>query len=291
MFGFFLFSLCALAFSIGLSVITFIFFKLFGISIHNGQIMSLFMQCLIIGSVSSLFSLLMSRKIARWTMGVELVDMPSNEAEEFLVTEISELAERAGIKMPQVGIFYSEQINAFATGPCSNASLVAVSSALLESMTADEARAVLAHEIAHVRSGDMFWMTVINGISNGIVMFFSYIISSLVVNAIFEKNGFLPTLVKVILETILQMTLGLLSMVFVMAFSRYREFRADEQAAQLVGRRHMIDALLRLNHNHHAEETLPPSLKAFGIFGKAGMFSSHPSLDDRIVALKDKAYA
>jgi heat shock protein HtpX len=294
MIAFVLFALCSLAFSIGLSLLAFAILHLFGLSLGGAdvQYLSMFIYSLVLGCGGALTSLMLSRKMAVWTMGVQLIDRPQNEAEMFIVREIEALSNKLGLKMPQVGIFMSDQINAFATGPTKNRALVAVSSGLIEQMTAEEARAVLAHEMAHVKSGDMFWMTIISGVSNSLVLFASYILSKLVVGSLFEKDSFIAGFVKVIIEVVLQMVLGLFAMIFVMAFSRYREYRADAQAAQWVGRNDMIAALQRLNQNHNTEESMPASMQAFGIFGsKAGMFASHPALDERIEALRNRQYA
>lgn len=293
MFAFLLFGLCALAFSIGLSLFAYGILYLFGLPMggHGVQYGAMFAYSLVIGCGGAFMSLLMSRKMAIWSMGVHLIDEPLNDAEVFIVTEIEMLARKLGVDMPQVGIFMSDQINAFATGASKNKALVAVSSGLIEQMTAEEARAVLAHEMAHVKSGDMFWMTLISGVSNSLVMFASFVLSKLATGSIFERDGFLSGFVRVILETILQLVLGLFAMVFVMAFSRYREFRADAQAAQWTGREGMIAALQRLNQNHDTEVTMPASMQAFGIFGgKAGLFASHPSIEERIEALRTKSH-
>lgn len=294
MLAFFIFALCSLAFSLGLTLIASLIMSFFGLSLggSESQIFSVFIYSLILGFSGSFVSLIMSKKIAVWTMGVELIDSPRNAAEEFVVTEVEHISDFLGIKTPQVGIFFSDQINAFATGPSKNSALVAVSSGLLEQMTAEEARAVIAHEMAHVKSGDMFWMTVINGISNSLVTFASIVLSKLIVGSIFERDGFIATMLSMIVQMLLNIVFGMFALVFVMAFSRYREYRADAQAADWVGPQHMIDALTRLSGNYHTEEAMPASMQAFGIFGsKAGVFSSHPSLDERIEALQSRQYA
>jgi heat shock protein HtpX len=294
MIGFLLFALCSLAFSVGLSLLVFFIGPFFNLNVVGGtHLASLALHCLVIGMAGSLASLLFSRRIAIISMGVQIIETPQNDAEYFLMREIEVLASKSGLAMPQVGIFYSSQINAFATGPTKNRSLVAVSSALLEGMEADEARAVLAHEIGHVRSGDMVWMTIINGVANSLVFFFSSILASAILSAFNQKSRDGSTMTfRIIIEFILQFFLGLISTVFVMAFSRYREYRADAQAAQLVGKQHMIAALQRLESaNRCNEESLPPSMKAFGVFGKAGAFASHPSVEDRIEALRSERYA
>jgi heat shock protein HtpX len=294
MIGFLLFALCSLAFTIGLSFLVFVLSSVFHLSVFAGTNFSwLAVHCLLIGMAGSLVSLLMSRVIARISMNVDLIDEPQNDAELFLMREVRDLAQRSGVAMPQVGVFYSSQINAFATGPSKNRSLIAVSSALLEGMEADEARAVLAHEMGHVRSGDMVWMCIINGVASSLVLFFSSILSSAFMAAGNQKRGDSGyEALRFVIEMILQFVLGLVSTVFVMAFSRYREYRADAQAAHLVGKRHMVRALMRLDSvNRYNEESMPPSMKAFGVFGKAGLFSSHPSIDERIQALESGKYA
>ena len=289
MFAFLLFSLCAVTFSAGLVVIAYVVMYAFDIHLggQGSQLMTLFVYSMILGFGGAFISLMMSRKIAIWTMGVELIDHPANDAELFVINEVEELSRHLGIDMPQVGIFMSDQINAFATGSSKNSALVAVSSGLLEQMTAEEARAVIAHEMAHVKSGDMFWMTVINGISNGLVNFISIIVARLIVGD--TKDSATGSFSVMILQTILSMVFGVFAAIFVMAFSRYREFRADAQAADWIGPRDMIAALQRLSNNYQTEETMPGSMQAFGIFGsKAGLFATHPSLDERIEALRNR---
>lgn len=293
MIGFLLFAMCSLAFGIGLSLISIFMTSVFQLNILGASSYSgLAIHCLVVGMVGASISLLFSRSIAKIVMDVRIVENAQNDAEVFLLEEIADLAKRSGIAMPQVGIFYSNQINAFATGPTKNRGLVAVSTALLDGMTKDEARAVLAHEIGHVRSGDMVWMTVINGVSNSLVFFFSYILAGIVLSIFNQKEGNSATAVfRTILELVLQFVLGLVSTAFVMAFSRYREYRADAQAASLVGAKQMIEALMRLDLNRCNEESMPPSMKAFGVFGKPGLFASHPTIEQRINALKSGSHA
>ncbi|MDU8351407.1 protease HtpX [Pseudomonas syringae pv. actinidiae] len=301
MIAYLLFALCSLFFSVALSVFAMIVLKLSGGSMSGSGIhyQGLFLYSLVIGVGGALISLMLSKVIAKFSMGVRIVSEPQNIAERFLVDEISRMCVRIGIKVPEIGIFESDQINAFATGPSKNNSLVAVSTALLEQMSADEARAVLAHELGHVKNGDMVWMSIINGVANSIAMFGSLIFSRLIVGYIFDRSDSGAAVAcRLIIELILQIALGCFAMIFVMSFSRYREYKADAFAAELVGQRSMVLALERLDLNRFTDESMPSSMKAFGISGgkrslssKAGIFSSHPTIQERVEALNGGSYA
>ncbi len=242
------------------------------------------------GFIGSFISLFISKWMAKKSMGVQLIENPSPGDERWLYETTQDLAEKAGIKMPEVGIFPSEQPNAFATGWNKNDALVAVSVGLLRSMNKNEVRAVMAHEIAHVANGDMVTLSLIQGVVNTFVIFFSRIIGHVVDRVVLKNNsghgiGYFVT------SMIAQVILGILASAIVMWFSRYREFRADEGGATFADRESMISALESLKRASGRENDMPATMQAFGISegmrsGLAAMFSSHPPLDARIEALR-----
>lgn len=242
---------------------------------------------MLFGFAGSLISLFMSKTLALKSVGAEIITTPRNDAERWLVETITRQSQQAGIPMPDVAIYYSSDVNAFATGATKNNSLVAVSSGLLNTMTEDEAEAVLAHEVSHIANGDMVTMTLLQGVLNTFVIFLSRIIASVVANGRNSdneesQNSGTYFLVSMVLEIVF----GVLATIIAMWFSRYREFRADAGSAQLVGKEKMIAALERLQRVHSPEE-LPGSLNAMMINGKAKeFFMSHPPLEKRIAALR-----
>jgi len=250
---------------------------------------ALLVMSAVIGFSGSLISLFISKWLAKRSMGVQVITQPRNETESWLLNTVTRQAERAGIGMPEVGIFDNPSPNAFATGWNKNASLVAVSSGLLQSMTRDEVEAVLGHEISHVANGDMVTLTLIQGVINTFVVFFSRVIGHVVDRVVFKtERGYGPA--YYITSFIAQMVLAVLASMIVMAFSRWREFHADKGGAELAGRQKMINALKRLQQasEAHRAEPLPNEMAAFGIFGSSvkALFSSHPPLEKRIAALE-----
>lgn len=249
---------------------------------------SLLIFAAVFGMGGSFISLLMSKWVAKRSTGARVIEKPSNETEKWLVDTVRRQAEKAGIGMPEVAIFDSPAPNAFATGARRNASLVAVSTGLLNAMNKDEVEAVLAHEIAHVANGDMITLTLIQGVVNTFVIFFARIIGHFVDRVILKNErghgiGFWVT------SIVAELVLGILASTIVMWFSRQREFRADAGGASLAGRQKMISALERLKQG--TTEPLPDQLAAFGIAGgKASglkkLFMSHPPLEERIEALR-----
>lgn len=243
---------------------------------------------MLFGFAGSLISLFMSKTLALKSVGAEIITTPRNDAERWLVETITRQSQQASIPMPDVAIYYSSDVNAFATGATKNNSLVAVSSGLLNTMTEDEAEAVLAHEVSHIANGDMVTMTLLQGVLNTFVIFLSRIIASVVANGRNSdneesQNSGTYFLVSMVLEIVF----GVLATIIAMWFSRYREFRADVGSAQLVGKEKMIAALERLQRVHSPEE-LPGSLNAMMINGKAKeFFMSHPPLEKRIAALRN----
>ncbi len=242
------------------------------------------------GMGGSFISLMMSKWMAKRSTGAQVIDQPRNQSERWLVDTVKELAQKAGIGMPEVAVFASPQPNAFATGASKNNALVAVSTGLLENMRPDEVRAVLGHEIGHVANGDMVTLTLIQGVVNTFVIFFARIIGSIVDRAVFRsENG--NGIGFFVVTMIAQVVLGIGASMIVMWFSRHREFRADAAGAQLAGRDNMIGALERLKAATKMPETMPETLVAFGISsgmrqGLSALFASHPPLDTRIAALR-----
>jgi heat shock protein HtpX len=249
---------------------------------------SLLIFSAVIGFGGSFISLAMSKWAVKRSTGARVITQARNATEEWLLATVARQAQQAGIGMPEVAIFDSPAVNAFATGATKNSSLVAVSSGLLNTMTKQEAEAVLAHEVSHVANGDMVTLALIQGVVNTFVIFLSRVIGHLVDRVVFKtERGHGPAFW--ITSIIAQMVLGILASIIVMWFSRRREFRADAGGAQLAGRQHMIAALERLQKGQAAQ--LPDELIAFGISSKARetvstLFMSHPPLSKRIEALR-----
>jgi heat shock protein HtpX len=239
----------------------------------------------VIGFTGSFISLFASKWMAKRSMGVKIIEQPISSTDRWLLDTVARLAHEAGIKMPEVGIFPSGSPNAFATGWNKNDALVAVSMGLLQHMNADEIEAVLGHEISHVANGDMVTLTLIQGVVNTFVVFFSRIIGHVVDRVVFNtREGYGPA--YWITSLAAQFILGILAMMVVAWFSRWREFHADAGAAKLTGRHKMIAALQRLQQSQ--TEPLPDEMAAFGIAGKGmhELFASHPPLEKRIEALQ-----
>ena len=240
----------------------------------------------VIGFAGSFISLFMSKFMAKKSMAVQVINEPRNSNEQWLVNTVARQAEKAGIGMPEVGIFPSQAPNAFATGWNRNNALVAVSAGLLQHMTQDEIEAVLGHEVAHVANGDMVTLTLIQGVVNTFVIFLSRVIGHVVDRVVFKvERGHGPAFW--IVSLIAQFILGILASMIVAWFSRYREYRADFGGAKLAGRHKMISALKRLQQSQN--ESLPDEMAAFGIAGTkmADLFASHPPLAERIKALEN----
>ncbi|MES2625470.1 MAG: protease HtpX [Pseudomonadota bacterium] len=281
-----------LATNIAVMVLISIVFKLLGFQgllQSNGvdlDLNALLVYSAVIGFSGSIISLLLSKTMAKMSMGVQLIKTPTNETERWLLRTVEQQAERVGIRMPELGIFNQAAPNAFATGWNKNAALVAVSSGLLQTMSKEEVEAVLAHEISHVGNGDMVTLTLIQGVVNTFVVFLSRVIAFFVDRVIFKvERGHGPAFW--IVSLVAQIVLGILASMIVMWFSRWREYRADAGSASLVGPQKMIGALRALQRGHKAE--MPDELLAFGInTGKmSGLFSSHPPLEARIKALEN----
>lgn len=249
----------------------------------------------VFGFAGSFISLLISKPMAKWSARVQTIEQPSNSGEKWLLDTVRELSEKAGINMPEVGVFPAQQSNAFATGWNKNAALVAVSQGMLQRFRPEEVRAVLAHEIGHVANGDMVTLSLIQGVVNTFVIFAARVVGS-VVDSFLRRDGegglgFGYYIVVFVAEIIF----GIAASTIVMWFSRRREYRADVAGAQLADRRDMVSALQRLKAEYEVPNQMPDSLVAFGInsgvrHGLAALFRSHPPLDDRIQALNEKRY-
>ena len=250
---------------------------------------SLLIFAAVFGMGGAFISLFLSKWTAKRFMGVQLIEQPRTEEQQWLVETVRRQAQQAGIGMPEVGIFDARVVNAFATGANRNNALVAVSSGLLRSMSRDEAEAVLGHEVTHVANGDMVTLALIQGVVNTFVIFLSRVIGQLVDRVVFKNEhghgiGFWVTTIAA------ELVLGILASIIVLWFSRRREFRADAGGAALAGRQKMIAALQRLRQAS-GQPPLPDQLAAFGIDGPIGeglkrLFMSHPPLDERIEALR-----
>lgn len=258
------------------------------------DVTSLLIFSAVFGFAGSLVSLFMSKWMAKMSAKVHVIQQPSTQAERWLVQTVEELANKAGIGMPEVGIFPAQQANAFATGWNRNNALVAVSEGLLQRMEPHQVKAVLAHEIGHVANGDMVTLTLIQGVVNTFVIFFSRIIGHVVDRVVFRtEEGYGPG--YYIVSLVAQVALGFLATAIVMAFSRHREYRADAAGAQLADRNSMISALQQLKVESGVPDQMPESLTAFGINmgvrgGLKSLFHSHPPLDDRIAALQEQRH-
>lgn len=241
----------------------------------------------VIGFSGSFISLLMSKFMAKRSMGVHVITQPGDATEQWLLDTVAFQARRAGIGMPEVGVFASDAPNAFATGWNKNAALVAVSTGLLRNMQRAEVEAVLGHEISHVANGDMVTLALIQGVVNTFVVFLSRVIGHVVDRLVFKvERGHGPAFF--IVSMLAQFLLGILASMIVMWFSRYREYRADAGGAELAGRQNMIAALRRLQQAHDPQP-LPDEMAAFGISGgrMRALFSTHPPLEQRIAALEN----
>ncbi len=265
--------------------------------IQSSSIQGLLIMALLFGFGGSIISLMMSKWMALKSVGGEVIEQPRNDMERWLMQTVEQQSRQAGIAMPQVAIYHAPDINAFATGASRNASLVAVSSGLLQNMSRDEAEAVIAHEISHVANGDMVTMTLVQGVVNTFVIFISRILAQLAAGFLGgnreegeESNG--NPMIYFVVAMVLELVFGILASIITMWFSRHREFHADAGSARLVGREKMIAALQRLKTSYEPQEA--STMMAFCINGKSKslseLFMTHPPLDKRIEALRSGAY-
>lgn len=261
------------------------------LAMQGGSYISLLIYSFAFGMVGSLISLFMSKSMAKRSMGVQLIEQPQSAEEQWIYSTVENLAKKANIGMPEVGIFHSSSPNAFATGWNKNSALVAVSTGLLENMNRDEVEAVLGHEIGHVANGDMITLTLIQGVLNAFVIFFARIVGQIVDRAIFKNErgygfGFMAV------NMLAQFVFGILASIIVKWFSRYREYRADIAGAELVNPAAMVSALERLNGNT-VDADIPDEMVAFGISSGVrkqlgSLMATHPPLEQRILALKER---
>jgi heat shock protein HtpX len=253
----------------------------------NGlNLTSLLVFAFIMGFGGAIISLLISKPVAKWSAGVQVIEQPRNADEAWIVDTVRKLATQAGVGMPEVGIFEGEP-NAFATGAFKNSALVAVSTGLLQGMTREEVEAVIGHEMSHVANGDMVTMTLIQGVMNTFVVFLSRVIGYFVDGALSRNdNRSGPGIGYYATTIVLDILLGFLAAIIVAWFSRQREFRADSGSVHLLGRKQpMINALARLGGMVPGQ--LPRSIQAFGITSGVGkLFSTHPPIEERIAALQ-----
>jgi len=277
-----------LAVMASLYVALFILSNFFGIYIDQQSMSGLFMMAALFGFGGSFVSLFLSKWMAKRSMGVEVIETPRNETERWLVSTIERLAREADIGMPEVGIFEAAP-NAFATGWDRNNSLVAVSSGLLEMMNRDEIEGVLAHEISHVKNGDMVTMTLMQGVLNTFVIFISRILASMVAR---DRNGNTNQGMYFMISMALEMVFSLFATAILMWYSRHREYKADEGAVDLSGAQGIYYALAKLGQVPREQLALNDDYKAFGIVGFLGsFFASHPPIEARLEHIKEYAGA
>jgi len=253
----------------------------FGLGSYAGTLV----LSMVMGFGGAFISLAMSKSIAKRSVGAQVITQPRSEVERWLLATVQRQSQAAGIGMPEVAIYQSPDMNAFATGMSKNSSLVAVSTGLLNSMTREEVEAVLAHEISHAANGDMTTLTLVQGVTNTFVYFLPRVLGDVIDTAMSRgerRHGRGPAYFMIVM--VMQFALGILATIIVRWFSRYREFKADAGAAKLEGAEHMISALRRLKTS--APPELPASMQAMGIAGSMGaLFATHPPLEARIAAL------
>lgn len=281
-----------LAIMIALSIVFHVACALLGVDpaavfAQNGlDYFALALFALVYGMFGSIVSLLLSKPVAKWSTKAKTITGEEGEAERWLVDTVAELAEKAGVRTPEVAIYPGEP-NAFATGAFKNSALVAVSTGIMPAMTRDELRAVLGHEMSHVANGDMVTMTLLQGVLNAFVIFLSRVVAFVAANAAKGgRKGGAGTVIYHVVHYAMQILLGVLASIVAMWFSRKREYAADAGSARLLGSAApMIAALKRLENVQPG--VLPDSIKAFGIAGGIGsLFASHPSIDQRVAALE-----
>ena len=265
-----------------INIVLNIVFHLFGLSSSIGDIKGLLVLSVVVGFTGSIISLLMSKTLAVRSVNAQIITIPRNAAETWLVNTVASLANQWNVAMPEVAVYDSDEPNAFATGATRNKSLIAVSTGLLHNMSQDEVEAVLAHEMAHVGNGDMVTMALIQGVLNTFVVFASRRIAEIIAsndNEVIERGTYY------LVSIVLQIVFGILASFIVLWFSRQREYRADAGAARLVGANKMIAALQRLKGEN---SDLPQGIAALGIASgsRDSFWSTHPSLDNRIERLR-----
>ena len=260
---------------------------IFGVRIEPQSVTGLAILAVIIGFSGSIISLLMSKWMAINTMGVRVIKNPSTEAERWLVETVAKLAKKANIPMPDVGVFDGPP-NAFATGPSKNNALVAVSVSLFDLMDTKEIEGVIAHEINHIRHGDMITMTLVQGVLNALVFFIARIIANIIAPK--DEEGNPNPFAYMAISFALEIVLSIFATMIAMWFSRYREYKADSGAVEIDGPYGIYYALAKLGKLPKEKVALPPEMKAFGIVGfLSELFSSHPPIEKRLQNIKETA--
>ena len=258
----------------------------FGVRLDQGTIGGLLILSFIVGFSGALISLFMSKWLAKMSAGVRVIETPSSEAEAWLVNTVAKLAKEAGIGMPEVGIFDGPP-NAFATGWNRNNALVAVSTSLFDLMDTNEIEGVLAHEISHIKHGDMITMTLLQGVLNTFVFFISRLVAQIVAPK--DEEGNVNPFAYMAISFVLEMLLSIFATMLAMWFSRYREYKADAGAVKLDGPQGIYYALAKLGQIPKEQVALPKDMKAFGIVGFLDLFSSHPPIEKRLENIKKVA--
>ncbi|MRI83151.1 MAG: protease HtpX [Nitratiruptor sp.] len=281
-----LFILMNLAVMASIYLTIFVLETFFGLRIDQGTVSGLLIFSLIIGFSGSLISLFLSKWMAKMQMGVEVIEEPRNELEAWLVETVAKLAKEAGIGMPEVGIFEGPP-NAFATGWNRNDALVAVSTSLFELMDEREIEGVIAHEISHIKHGDMVTMALLQGVLNTFVFFFSRLLANILAPK--DEEGNPSPFAYMAISFVLEIVLTLFATMLAMWFSRYREYKADEGAVRLDGPYGIYYALAKLGQIPKEQVALPSDMKAFGIVGFLDLFASHPPIEKRLEHIREVA--
>lgn len=268
-----------IATNLAVMFVFYIFLSIIGVNSSMGLFF-----IMIYGFAGSFISLLLSKTIAIKTMGVEIIDNPNNEVEQWLIDVVKKQAEQSKIIPPQIGIYHNDAPNAFATGHNKNSALIALSTGLLQSMNKNEVEAVIGHEMAHIYNGDMVSSALIQGVLNSFVLILAKAISSFISKDENNEEHSSP-ISSFFVYMAVQMILGIFASMIVMWHSRHREFHADKGGAILAGKQNMISALRRLQ-NIATEGSLPSEVAAFGIVALGGLFSTHPPIEKRIAELE-----
>ena len=281
--GIVLFLIMNLAVMASIYLTIFIIEAFFGVRLDQGTTSGLLILSFIVGFSGALISLFMSKWMAKMSMGVRVIETPSNATEEWLVSTVEKLAKEAGIGMPEVGIFDGPP-NAFATGWNRNDALVAVSTSLFDMMDKEEIEGVLGHEISHVKNGDMITMTLLQGVLNTFVFFISRLLANLFAPK--DEEGNPSPIYYMMISFALEIFLTIFASMIAMWFSRYREYRADEGSVSLAGPKGIYYALAKLGQIPKEQVVLPSDMKAFGIVGFLDLFASHPPIEKRLENIK-----
>ncbi|MBO6258732.1 MAG: protease HtpX [Succinivibrio sp.] len=287
-----LFIAMQIAILVVVSIVGSLLLNVFGIYLDRQSYAGLLCLFAVYGFTGSLISLFASKWICKSSYRVRIIDVPTNDQERFLVETVAQFARQYDLKMPEVGIYSSADPNAFATGASRDGAMVAVSTGLLNSMSRNEIRGVLGHEMSHVHNGDMVTMALLQGVLNTFVYFISYLVSVAVVNAMQGKNdrrsiGFSP--LYYMINSLCQILFGFIASIILMAYSRHREFKADAGSAALTGRNDMISALRALQRAVQPDKSMKASMSALCINAPAAvseLLRSHPPLEKRIEALE-----